>query len=701
MSLESTDVAWAWFLATLVFLILLGTGRVLRGNFLGELPFGGGVVLSAALGIFVYSMLWMGLGHFGALHAPWPWAVFGLGVLLALPGLLFTLRDARAPAAGLEPGFGPRWFAGGAWFFLLASLLVSVLWISGVTSYGGIGFLFERAGLDYAAGHTFYDAGFPRDPFLGDEPLDLWLFGLGAPLASLALSWWLGVAILFGVCGLGWRLHHHAAGLAAAGVLALVLFASDRPLFFGPALPAAVALVAVLVLLVESRGAPHLGRTLTAGGLGGFALISDLGALAVLLPLLLFGPLWCKTLPGASVDGAGKWGTPLRHTGLGLLALLIPLLPWMARSAAWTGDPCFGFDPEFVVESDYRFYDADRELDGFQPSFRFGRQEIEELVRPRIRIDEGEGEDAGENRTALVTEDLRDLVRPRLQIDPLFVDYDVDFGAAVLDDTDFFDGYLCATEWGLGILLAALLAPFTVLGPRRRERFFQILPAVGGYAAGAYLGDFETTTPAALAFLSVGAGQALYDVRGCGSTGRNLTYGGTLATGGLALGLSGAHDCGYWPSWGDYPNFPQFEFVQLEDEPQRVGLDGYELRLRYYWDENYGEDLPAADPQVAPPTLGTDDEEPEIDLGVGLKYDYDRGLDLKGQYRDDAVDATGTSPTPETLPNQGARPGPKVPTFRPDPNVQPNLQPAPKIPVQPRNMPQQNPGSKSYPGPRN
>jgi hypothetical protein len=727
MEIEATDIVWPWLIATLVFLVLLGSGRTLRGQLLGRLPFAAGVALSAALGVFFYSMIWLGLGHFGALRSPLPTVVLGVGVLLALPGLFWTWRDFRKPGPGLARGFGPRWFAGGAWFLLIAALVISLFWIAGVHSYGGIGFLFERAGLDHALGRTFFDPGFPRDPFLGDEPLDLWLFGLGAPVASLALAWWLGVAILFGVCGLGGRLYHRGAGLAAAAVLAIVLFASDRPLFLAPALPAALAMMAVMILAVESRGRPHLGRSLVAGGLGGFALISDLGAAAMLLPLLLFGPWWCKTASSLGRDAGGreeaggesliaqagggagyeeepydayawddkgfedgvkilgpkKWLTPLRHTAYGLIGLSLPLAPWLLRNIDWVGDPWYGFDDHFYVESDYRFHDADRGEPGFQPSFRLLDDEIVWGKRePRLN--------------------------PRLQIDPLFIDYELDFGPHFLDDYRFFDGYLGATEWGLGLGLGAAFAPIVGGRRRRRERLAYLTPAFVGYAAGAYLGDFEATTPSALGLLSVSAGQALFDMKDCRPPIRNFAMGGVLVTGGLSLGLSGANDCGYWPTWGDYPSFPQFEFHDTAPEPRGLEQEEeddsyYTPRLRYTWGHFELEEAPSEQPRL--------DERDEFELGVGLKYQYPygRGLDLQLRYedRDDDEDVPAgvpPAPTPGDAedPASGQRwTAPTPPSFKPD--IRPDLrinppvyrQLAPKQPTQPNQ-----PSVPSYPGQR-
>ena len=80
--------------------------------------------------------------------------------------------------------------------------------------------------------------------------------------------------------------------IAAAAGDALVV--AHTP-FLSPALPATLALMAIMVLAEESRGRPHLGRTLGAGVLGGFALVSDASSATMLLPLLVFGPLWCKT----------------------------------------------------------------------------------------------------------------------------------------------------------------------------------------------------------------------------------------------------------------------------------------------------------------------------------------------------------------------------------------------------------------------
>ena len=58
MDLQPTDVVWPWLLATLLFLILLGSGRTLVGRRLGHFPFGAGIAVSTAIGVFLYSMLW-------------------------------------------------------------------------------------------------------------------------------------------------------------------------------------------------------------------------------------------------------------------------------------------------------------------------------------------------------------------------------------------------------------------------------------------------------------------------------------------------------------------------------------------------------------------------------------------------------------------------------------------------------------------
>lgn len=553
------DVACPWLAATLVFFVLLGVGRTVRGDWLAHPPFGAGLALSAGLGLMIFSLLWFGLGHAGWLARPWPLAVLVLGGLLALPGLWWTVRDWRAPGHGLARGFGPRWLAGPAWILLLATLLLSAVWISGAFGWPGRGFLFETAGVDHAVGAIAAHGGAARDVYLGNEPIELWLFGLGSPEASLAFAWWLGVALLFGVCGIGWRLHAHGAGLLAATVLALALFITDRPLFLAPALPAAVALLAVMILAVESRGRPHLGRTVVAGLLGGYALISDLGSIALLLPLLLFGPTWCKLagdptlgridsprptpeppaaepeildvvpgdLGGAFKSGAKKWGVPLRHTFLGFAGLGLTVLPWVGVNELAYGEPDYCYrDDASALEYGY----------GHQHDYRFR-------------------------------------------------DYDAPFGTDLLDDAPAVGEVLCALEWGFPIVALALFAPW--YGWRRLTPALYVAPGLVSYGVGGALSDFEFVHPASLALLSVGAGSTLYTWRGCGEPRRTaLGFGPTLATGGIALGLSSAWACGYWDDFDDYEQWePRLSLrydLRQEDADLGFRYDLHpELELRY------------------------------------------------------------------------------------------------------------------------
>ena len=665
------DVLWPWLLATLVFLVLVGSGRTLGGAWLARPPFGAGLALSAALGVALFSLLWMGLGQLGALRTPWPWLVFGAGALLALPGLVFTWRDWRQPAPGLERGFGPAWFAAPAALVLAAALVISMVWISGAFEWEGRSFLFEPLRLDYEIGRTVLDPERPRDPYLGDEPLGLWLYGLGSPEASLALSWWLGVALLFGVCGMGWRLHAHGAGLAAAALLALVLFASDRPLLLAPALPASLALVAVMVLAIEGRGRPRAGRSIVAGALGGYALISEPGSAAMLAPLLLFGPSWCKkggfgdaaygddyredsyADEGPQLSFAKKWATPLRHTGLGALGLTLPLVPWLARSDAWTGDPCYGYrEPTFQLRMDYAF-------DAYEP----------------------------------------------------------DYGVAALDEYRVFDDYLDATEWGLGIGLLAALSPW--YGWRRREPVLYLAPGLMGYAAGAALGDGDLTTPSALALLSVGAGSTLYSARQCSPGPRTLGLGGTLAAGGLSLGLSGAYDCGYWDDFDEFdeggpPRVQlslRYDYLKHEDPPPEEPVYDYDFDLKatLRFDPKLDFGLRYAEyaqPLDEPPPEEDPSWQPEWQIGPGIGYELP-GLRLDYPYRQED-EATGegqgeppppSEPDPEdppTVPQQPEEaPGtlryqfpadrPRLPIFRPD--IRPDIDVRPQPPRPPTTQP--------------
>ena len=64
------EVACPWLEATLVFWVLVGAGRTLRGGWLAHPPFGAGVALSAGIGLLIFSLLWFGLGHAGWIARP-------------------------------------------------------------------------------------------------------------------------------------------------------------------------------------------------------------------------------------------------------------------------------------------------------------------------------------------------------------------------------------------------------------------------------------------------------------------------------------------------------------------------------------------------------------------------------------------------------------------------------------------------------
>jgi hypothetical protein len=673
--MEDPGFVEPWLLATVLFLVLLGGGRTLRGRWLGRPPFGAGLAVSVALGVMLGSLGFALLGHLGALGSPWPQAMLALGMLLALPGLLWTWRDWRHPAPGLEGGYGLGWFGPAAWLLIVASLAISLVWITGAFGWEARGFLFERVGVDHELGRVVWDAALPRDPFLGIEPLALWLYALGSPEAGLGLAWWLGVAMLFGVCGLGCRLHARGAGLLAAMALSLVLFATDQPLFLAPALPAAVALLAVMILAVESRGRPNVAHSLVAGALGGFALVSDLGAAAMLLPLLFLGPLWCKYATGLelgqerrvdspeptepppepepdpsvleggydlklevdyegldddfikfgedekSADG-GKWRTPLKHTGLGAVGLSLPLVPWLARNDAWTDDPLYGFR------------DFDR---------------IEYATRHRTDLSLGY----------------------ELKVDYRFLDEEEQG-----EEPPVYEPYLDATEWGLGLGLASGVGLFYGDRRRRRQRLLYAAPAALGYGLGATLGDFDLTTPSSIGLLSVTAGSTLYTMRDCGPTGRNSVFGATLATGGLAVGLSGANDCGYWDERDleDWTPSLQLEYRYYGDWKLDSGyrfnddydLDEYKLELRY--------DAPKLDLGLRYEFVEPEEEAPGTELpDVPLVDPRDTPA---AEYRlpdepEDAPagapdDAPAASPDDEPSGTPGPKQRPKVPTYRPD-----------------------------------
>jgi len=594
---HETGVVWPWLLAMILFLVAVGCGRTVRGRWLGRPPLGAGIALSAALGVMLLSLDFALLGHLGAIRSPWPQGLLALAALVALPGLLWTWQDFRHPRPGLGGAFGLGWFGPAAGLLLVAALVVSLVWITGAFGWEARGFLFERVGIDYEIGRVAFDGALPRDPFLGNEPLDLWLYALGSAEASLALAWWLGLALVLGVFGLGTRLHARGAGLVAALALAIVLFATDRPLLLAPALPATLALLAVMIVAVESRGRPNVAHSLVAGALGGFALISDLGAAAMLLPLLLFGPFWCKFATGLDLRGeervdAGepaqgpertgrvsgedlrlddeldldddyvkfgedeklgngkKWVTPLKHTAIGVAGLSLPLVPWLVRNDLWTDDPFYGL----------RGFDRDE-------------------YAQRFRLDASLG----------VT----------LQADYRFLD-----APAAAEEAPLYEPYLDATEWGLGLGFATAAGLFLGSRRRRRQTFLYGAPAALGYGLGATFGDFHFTEPSSIALLSVTAGSAVYTTRNCRPVGRNLSFGTALVTGGLAVGLSGASDLGYW-----------------DDKPIDDWRPSAQLSYRYYDDWNLRAGYRYSDDWAG--------EEPKIEL----KYEQpDFGLDLRYEY---------------------------------------------------------------------
>jgi hypothetical protein len=654
--MQEPGVVWPWLLATVVFLVMLGGGRTVRGRWLGRPPFAAGVALSVALGVMLLSLDSLLLGQLGALRSPWPQALLAIAVLVALPGLFWTVRDFRHATPGRGRGFGLGWLGPAAWLLLIAALVFSAVWITGAFGWAPRGLLFERVGVDYEIGRVAFDSALPRDPFLGSEPLGLFLYALGSAEASLALAWWLGVALLFGAYGLGCRLHARGAGLVAALALGIVLFATDRPLLLAPALPAAVALLAIMIVAVESRGRPNVAHSLVAGTLGGFALISDLGAAAMLLPLLVFGPFWCKFATGRELraaedvesdepaeepeeearepirgrevfgrdflEGEGdddyikfgedeksengkKWLTPLKHTAIGVAGLSVPLVPWLARNDAWTDDPLYGF------------HDSDR---------------IE--YAERFRTDPSLGYD--------------------LKVDYRFLPDETEE-----KDEPLYEPYLDATEWGLGLGIATGAGLF--LGDRRRrwQTLLYGAPAVLGYGLGAKWGDFDLTTPSAVGLLSVTAGSAVYTTRKCGRVGRNVSFGTAFVTGSLAVGLSGASDLDYW-----------------KDKPIDDWTPSVQLSYRYYDDWQLGAGYRFSDDyQGAEPKIQLKYDTPK--LGLGLRYDYTPPAEEGPSSATPEAPTVTLEPTPATgygAPETSQDESKTEPEAEPPPTYRPQIQ---------------------------
>jgi len=333
------DSLTALALGTAIAVILTGTGRLI----LRLLRFEATrpeltAALSLATGAGAYSYLFFALGHAGIIHTGLYWGVFAAGLVGAVAGGRFILRDFRGVRWDL-PVRRPKWLF---WWFAAAILVcVSMALISATAPVSDYDSKEYHVGLVkryfHDGGIRFYFDSVAMSFYVGQTMLNLWVMKLGPDSACQVLTWWCCAGLLGAVYAIGRTLFCNRAALSATALVAAWPLFAERSIQPSPDLTSALFAVLFVAILADQR------ERLTPVGV---ALAGAMAGLAVAFRMnnMLY-------LPAASVFGLAWWFGECRLTlrrgvVLGAVATafcVLFFLPWAVRNYLWTSNPVYPF----------------------------------------------------------------------------------------------------------------------------------------------------------------------------------------------------------------------------------------------------------------------------------------------------------------------------------------------------------------------
>jgi 4-amino-4-deoxy-L-arabinose transferase-like glycosyltransferase len=330
--------------------VALGTGigvRLLRGLTLARAD---RLILAAAVGLGVLSLVGLGLGAVGFLH-PWVlWLLTVIGLLLTSGPLWRALAAAWADFAWRPQDRFERFLA----IYCGIVLALALLWaLAPPTAWDALVYHLTGPRLYLETGYVSH----PLDlPYLGFpqlvEMLFTWGMGLAGERAAAPIHWFYGALGALALVVIGRRWLHGTAGWLAAAVL---LSAQSIVMLAGyPYVDLALLLYATLALWALGHflwsGPQAQQWLLLSGALAGLALSTKYTALA-LPPALALALL---------VSRIRNWRSAIRDAFLLGIVALIVWSPWLLKNLALAGDPTYPFFFNGVYWDTYRAVWYDR-----------------------------------------------------------------------------------------------------------------------------------------------------------------------------------------------------------------------------------------------------------------------------------------------------------------------------------------------------
>jgi hypothetical protein len=334
--------------ATLV--VALGTGigvRLLQGLTVARAD---RLILAAAVGLGVLSLVGLGLGLVGLLH---PWVLWALTVagLLATSGPLWrALAAAWADFAWRPQGR----FEGFLAVYCGIMLVLALLWaLAPPTAWDGLVYHLTGPKLYLETGQVSH----PLDlPYLGFPQLVgmlfTWGMGLAGERAAAPIHWFYAVLAAFSLVVIGRRWLEGAVGWLAAAVL---LSAHSIVVLAGrPYVDLTLLLYATLAFWALGHflwSGPQAQRWLVlSGALAGLALSTKYTALA-LPPALALALL---------ISRIRDLKSAIRDAFLLGFVALVVWSPWLLKNLAFTGNPVYPFFFDGIYWDSYRAVWYDR-----------------------------------------------------------------------------------------------------------------------------------------------------------------------------------------------------------------------------------------------------------------------------------------------------------------------------------------------------